>query len=154
MSDPTAAAVHNRKQALLRARSLSSTHRFKCSPAERQVVLIDIDCCQDTIMLHNLFKSNVDSCMYRLEHAPLTVSFTSGTETDYFQLGWLIMWVLEDHLDYHSQTWESHKDETKEDKFIQSIIMNGKYDPQLLPSSSIVRDKKSLETVLQERTSA
>lgn len=88
-----------------------------CFNSSYEVVLIDIDRCES---IRSLFHSSIANCMHRLQCVSLTTPFTNGSETDYFQLGWLIMWVLDEDHDYHSRIWETHSDEIKEDKFIQS----------------------------------
>ena len=61
------------------------------------------------------------------------------------------MWLLDGlgKYEYHSRTWETQNEEAKKDEFIHSLVVKGEYKPHLL-SRSILREKKSLATVLQE----
>ena len=120
-----------------------------CFNSSYQVVLIDMDRCYQCDEYHPIFGSSSSSCMYTLLPSS---SLEDRKMTDFFQLAWLVMWVL-DHSseNYHEREWDSQKEEIKDDEFIHTLVMKGKYDPYLLQNSTIVTETTTLENVLQQR---
>lgn len=118
-----------------------------CFDLSFEAVLIDMDRCYPIAMLHPMFTGSVStsSCMYTMQS-----ELQLGSETDYLQLGWLVAWVLDSSGgDYHKRDWKSQKKEVKDDAFISSLVLKGKYQSQLL-EESLVRDTQTLAAVLQE----
>ena len=118
-----------------------------CFNPSYQVVLIDMDRCLECDKRHPMFGLSSSSCMYTL-----LSDLKCGEMTDFFQLGWLVMWILDNSsVDYHDRKWDSQKDEIKDDKFVHTLVMKGKYDPDLLQNSTIVTETMTLMDVLHER---
>ena len=85
-------------------------------------------------------------CMYCL----ISPDITLGSQSDYFQLCWLVLWILDDTSgDYHARRWEDQK----VDAFIKKLVENGEYHAGLLETSTLVVDTQSLASVLQEQSS-
>jgi hypothetical protein len=62
-----------------------------------------------------------------------------------------VAWILDSSSgDYHTRTWESQKDQIKNDTFIASLVLNGEYDSQLLQESSIKEDTQTLAAVVTQ----
>ena len=85
--------------------------------------------------------------MYNLK--PFGKVFNNGRKTDYFQLGWMAAWIIdESSVDYHSRKW-SERSLITENKFIVSLITKGIFSDQLY--SEIPPDKNTIEYVLRTR---
>ena len=119
-----------------------------CFNDQYKAVLIDMDRCYSSSDIYPGFleSSSLNSCMYRLSSAEC--SFQSG-KTDYFQLGWLVAWVLDrSSSHYHNRKWESQDDEIKSNQFIRSLIFNGAYDNL---HEGCVPNGRSIQAVLEQR---
>ena len=115
--------------------------------------MIDIDRCYPCHERHPYFSGEVDSCMYNcLDNHELF----NGKQTDFFQLGWLVMWVLDmDHdQSYYDRKWENQRADIREDPFISSLIMKGEFDSDFLETSALVHDKVNFETLFSSSTSS
>ena len=119
-----------------------------CFNDQFQVVLIDIDRYYPASKLHPMFTSSSGtSCMYRSVH-----TLCNGYQTDFFQLGWLISWVLDSTgEDYHGRTWESQRADIKNDQFISTLILRGEFNPTLLEGSLVAKSDRHLKSVLSNR---
>ena len=72
-------------------------------------------------------------------------TFRSG-KTDYYQVGWLVAWVLDMFsADYHRRTWDTQEEAIK-NPFISELICNGRYNRELLPASWL-HDGKALQKI-------
>ena len=111
-----------------------------------EAVLMNLDRCHPCDDIHPYFGEEVDSCMYNwLENHELF----NGKQTDFFQLGWLVVWVLDmDHdQSYHDRNWDNQREDIKSDPFISSLIVKGKFDSINLYKSALIHDKVNLETL-------
>uniref|UniRef100_A0A1X7TF44 Protein kinase domain-containing protein n=1 Tax=Amphimedon queenslandica TaxID=400682 RepID=A0A1X7TF44_AMPQE len=70
-----------------------------CFNSEYEAILIDLDACTPAEYRHSSF-SGANSCMYKAQHLPHDGS------TDYMQLGWLIVNVLDPTGDEHNRKYE------------------------------------------------
>ena len=87
------------------------------------------------------------SCMYNLK--PFGKDFNNGRKTDYYQLGWMAAWIIdESSVDYHSRKW-SERSLITENKFIVALITKGIFSDQFY--SEIPPDKNTIEYVLRTR---
>ena len=64
-------------------------------------------------------QTSIISCMYDYKD-----DFT-GIQRDFFQLGWLLAWVLSPEGDYHKRCWDDVK--YKMPTFVRKLIEEGKY---------------------------
>ena len=64
-------------------------------------------------------EANISSCMYQYNS-----NFENGCQTDYFQLGWLVSWVIEQGSDYHGREWEKQSPRIRGNKFIRNVDKN------------------------------
>ena len=79
----------------------------------------------------------------------------NGKQTDFFQLGWLVMWVLDmDQSNYHNREWDNQRADIKKDPFISSLIMKGEFDSESLETSALVHDKVNFETLFSSSSSS
>ena len=120
-----------------------------CFNGEYKAVFIDMDRCCYLSNVHPLFQcsSRFNSCMYSVSNSS---NFKSG-KTDYYQLGWLVAWVLDTSSEnYHQRTWDTQDAAIKNNRFISELICTGSYKCEILPESWL-RNGKSLQTVLEER---
>ena len=118
-----------------------------CFNTSQQVVLIDVDRYYPLSKLHPMFLGSTSgsSCMYCL----ISPDITLGSSSDYFQLDWLVLWILDTSWDYHARRWEDQKVVA----FIKKLMENGQYNAGLLETSTLVVDTQSLASVLQEQSS-
>ena len=117
-----------------------------CFNRQFEVVLIDMDRCYPISQLYPLFKSSSSqsSCMYKLQPV-----MNTGIQTDYFQLGWLIAWVLDHSGDYHDRAWHDVDDTIRNDPFISALIQ-GEFKKELLGNSIVSDFNSSLGGVLSQ----
>lgn len=113
-------------------------------------VLVDIDRCCGIDKLHPMFlgSNSEESCMYCITMPCIKRTFTSGKETDYFQLGWLVAWVLNKEGNYHERKWDTQSEVVKSNPFIEELITSGDYKSELL---SHLPQSDSLKNVIQWR---
>ena len=103
-----------------------------CFNSSFQVVLIDIDRCYEIKELHPMFlsSSGVKSCMYDIRKM---LELKSGHETDYFQLGWLVAWIMDSSGgDYHERKWISQDESVRNNHFIAALVTEGQYNTKYL----------------------
>ena len=119
---------------------------YVCFNHQFEVVLIDIDRCYHISELYSMFKSSSSqlSCMYKIQSVMKT-----GIQTDYFQLGWLIVWVLDHSGDYHDRKWHDVDDNIRNDPFISALIQ-GEFNKELLGNSIVSDFNSSLGEVLSQ----
>ena len=117
-----------------------------CFNRQFEVVLIDMDRCYPISELYPMFTSSrsQSSCMYDRQHVMKT-----GIQTDYFQLGWLIAWVLDHSGDYHDREWHDVDDTIRNDPFISALIQ-GEFKKELLGNSIVSDFNSSLGGVLSQ----
>ena len=128
----------------LHALELSHNDLRLCFNRQFEVVLIDMDRCYPISELYPMFKSSrsQSSCMYEIQHVMKT-----GIQTDYFQLGWLIAWVLDHSGDYHDREWHDVDENIRNDPFISALIQ-GEFKKELLGNSIVSDFNASLGGVL------
>lgn len=96
-----------------------------------------------------LSSSSTESCMYNIRTADGFAKFTSGKETDYFQLGWLVAWVLDsERRDYHEREWDTQSELIRTNQFIKELITNGVYKSELL---YYIPKSDTLKHVIEQR---
>ena len=101
-------------------------------------VLIDLDRSYDISKLHPYFRIPKLGCMYNwVDNNKLH----NGKQTDFLQLGWLVMWLLDKQDSYHDREWEHHSQRVRDDLFIKSLILEGKFNAKHLDASILVRDE-------------
>ena len=117
-----------------------------CFNRQFEVVLIDMDRCFHISQLYPMFTSSrsQSSCMYDIQHLRKT-----GSQTDYFQLGWLIAWVLDHSGDYHDREWHAVDATIRNDPFISALIQ-GEFKKELLGNSIVSDFNSSLGGVLSQ----
>lgn len=78
-----------------------------CFNTSHEVVLIDVDRYYPLSKLHPMLLGSASgsSCTYCL----ISPDITLGSQSDYFQLGWLVLWILDKSWDYHARRWEDQK---------------------------------------------
>ena len=103
-----------------------------------EAVLIDLDRCYDISELHPYFRIPKLGCMYNWVDNNI---LDNGEQTDFFQLGWLVMWLLDKKDSYHDRKWEDHSQRVRDDLFIKSLILEGKFNAKHLDASILVRDE-------------
>ena len=69
--------------------------------------------------------------------------------TLYFQLGWLIAWVLDHSGDYHDREWHDVDDNIRNEPFISALIQ-GEFKKELLGNSIVADFNSSLGGVLSQ----
>ena len=118
-----------------------------CFNDDYKPVLIDMERVKGLSRLHPLFSSgSVKSCMYSLPTP--RQNFVFG-RSDYFQLGWLVAWVLDDSsTNYHLWTWEEQNPAIKSNSFVSALIQNGIYNDALIPKPWF---DIPIQTVLEDR---
>ncbi len=118
-----------------------------CFGNEFQPILIDLDRCTELCKdPYSLFGSSADSCMYDISELP---QLQSGEKTDFFQVGWLVAWVMnEEDENYHDREWKTQPESIKNNKFIKKLVEEGFYDASL---TSSLPGECSLESVLERR---
>ena len=87
--------------------------------------------------------------MYQLIN-PSTDIFSSGRKTNFFQLGWLVAWVLDNSQeDYHKRSWPEQRNVIKQKRFVAQLVTCGNFDRQLLEQ---LPDLESVREVLMSRS--
>lgn len=115
-----------------------------CFDANFRPVLIDLDRCHSIEEVHPNYTSSMESCMYSLIH-PLK----NGYQTDFFQLGWLVAWVLDSTTkNYHERSWQD-LGIIQQNKFVTKLLMFGEFDSELL--REMPDTPESVEEVLKSR---
>ena len=119
-----------------------------CFNSSFKVILIDFDRCHEIDKLYPMFLSHsgVESCMYdkrampRIEH---------GRQTDYFQLGWLVAWIMDSSGgDYHDRNWIHEGESIQNNRFINHLVLEGEYHSEFLVD---LPNDKSLEECIKRR---
>ena len=119
-------------------------------------VLIDFgDAEEDATKKRNFAK--YESCLYR----PMASTLT-GEELDFMQLGWMAVWIL--HFDNPKvEPYGQHKlnyawikkeipSETRNDPFVQELLLRGKFEDDLLNNSALFKEnKQSLESEVNKQ---
>ena len=116
------------KQALQSLHSLGWTHQDVrlpniCFSENFDAVFIDLDRCRKT----NKPPIVLSGCLYHHRF--------SATQTDYLQLGWLIVWIFTCKSEYksrntdyyHNRSFEDLNSSIKGDNFLKKLILEGKY---------------------------
>ena len=103
-----------------------------------EAVLIDLDRCCRISKLHPYFRIPKLGCMYNWVDNNI---LDNGEQTDFFQLGWLVMWLLDKQDSYHDRQWEDHSQRVRDDLFIKSLILEGKFNAKHLDASILVHDE-------------
>ncbi len=116
-----------------------------CFTKDYMPVLIDFD--RSTDLLEMIYFDVDDrSCMYNLEEPP----FNPNGNTDFLQLGWLTAWVLDSEpSNYHDRKWGTQREIVTTNKFIQELILQGKFHKALL--NLLPEDTRTLRSVLEGR---
>ena len=128
------------------------------SEEEEKVVAVLIDfghAEEDATKKRNFAK--YESCLYR----PMASTLT-GEELDFMQLGWMAVWIL--HFDnpkvepygQHelNYAWikEEIPSETRNDPFVQELLLRGKFENDLLNNSALFKgNKQSLESEVNKQ---
>ena len=117
-----------------------------CFDDRYKAVFIDVDRCWPLAGMHPMFTSSSrgTSCIYSV---PNLLEFAQG-KTDYYQLGWLVAWVLDTSTNYHRRTWHKHDVAIKTNHFIAELIGAGNYNDRHLEEAWF---GIPLQTVLQEQ---
>lgn len=126
-----------------------------CFNEQYEAVLIDLDRCYNIETLSPYFVMNVKSCMYGLHHMTkeLRGNLTGkcdGQFTDFFQLGWLVAWIVGDDGDEHNRKWETQSTQIRDNEFIAQLIQNCAYNPELLETSFPLDDGRSIKSCVNE----
>ena len=74
-----------------------------CFNESYQPVFIDIDRCFDVTQLYPMYGGSVStsSCMYCIGN-----TFKTGDQTDFSQLGWMVIQVIDPKEDFYARNWE------------------------------------------------
>ena len=128
------------------------------SEEEEKVVAVLIDFGhteQDATKKRNFVK--YESCLYM----PMARTLT-GEEMDFMQLGWMAVWIL--HFDNPKvEPYGQHElnyawikkeipSETRNDPFVQELLLRGKFEDDLLNNSALFKEnKQSLESEVNKQ---
>ena len=150
--------------------ALDQLHRFDCAHMDIRLpnicfkleeekvfaVLIDFGHAEQVATKKRNF-AKYESCLYRPMEGTLT-----GEEMDFMQLGWMAVWIL--HFDNPKvEPYGQHKlkvawvkeeipSETKNDPFVQELLLRGKFENDLLNTSALFKgNKQSLESEVNKQ---
>ena len=98
-----------------------------CFNRSFEVVFIDFDRCHEIEKLQPMFlSSGPKSCMYNIME--VSQQLTRGSQTDYFQLGWLVAWIMDNSGGYyHDRKWSSQVKSIQNNRFIAGLVIEGQY---------------------------
>ena len=129
---------------------------FKLEEEKVFAVLIDFGHAEQVATKKRNF-AKYESCLYR----PMARTLT-GEEMDFMQLGWMAVWIL--HFDnpkvepygQHELNYAWIKNEipseTKNDPFVQELLLRGKFENDLLNNSALLKgNKQSLESEVNKQ---
>lgn len=110
-----------------------------CFNDKFEPVLIDLDRACSLYQLHPYFSNpTCVSCMYKIHRSHCT----TGVQSDYFQLGWLVAWILSPGEKYHERKWMDVKEHIKYN-FVHKLIEEYHYDEnavEQLPCDKSIKD--------------
>ncbi len=153
---------------LLKLRRMNISHndvRLEniCFDEQFKPCLIDFDrCCTLHKSRDKYFSGNgLSGCMYNLFNPVFSRVQLKEPDvtTDFMQLGWMAAFILDDNVetkDYHTRAWELTaekgcvlvSEEIKRNKFIQELIVNKKFDRDLL-RTCLPDDIKTVKDVIK-----
>jgi len=86
----------------------------------------------------------LNSCLY---HPSFVI--TSDEQTNYFQVGWMVAWIIDLSGHEHDRVWEKQCSIVRKNDFlIKQLINKGEYNEELLNEE--FPDMEALATVLHQ----